>query len=145
MMKVLAVQHNPETDDYFIELPDDMLEAAGFKIGDTLVWEKGDDETWRLYKKERNDMPIYVVDTISVFRIRYAVRARNEEHAMDSVVCNEAEEVSQKFVDENIISAQQVTEEEYLAMFDKDNDYLKNWLPEQKLARIHVIDYNDDV
>lgn len=91
-----------------------------------------------------NSDPIFIVETISVFRIRYAVRCRSAEHAGDSVVMNEAHEMSQQHLDEIINSTRQVTEAEYLQMFDQDNDYLRSWEPEQKLKYIHVVDYKDN-
>lgn len=35
---ILDVQEDPETGDQFLEFPPDLLEAQGWKEGDTLVW-----------------------------------------------------------------------------------------------------------
>jgi len=96
------------------------------------------------------DEKIYVVETISLFRHTYYVKAKESGHAMDEVVCrihdSEFIEGSQYHISEDIANVIEVTEEEYLKLFDKENDYLKNWTDEQKLARINVIDYieNED-
>jgi hypothetical protein len=142
-MKTLPVKHNPETDEYFIELPDDMLESAGFKIGDTLVWTDLGDKSWSLTKQKSND-PLFLVETISVFRMRYVVQGKSAEHAEDSVVMNDIkDDMSQKHLDETIVSTRQIDEKEYLRIFDEDNDYLKSWTDEKKLSMIHKIKYDN--
>lgn len=90
------------------------------------------------------DKKLYLVETVSMFRIRYVVEAKEEEHAMDEVVCKVPEkfmEFSQKHIDECISSAREITEEEYLKLFNKDNSYLSNWCNKQKLSFINKIDY----
>ena len=93
---------------------------------------------------------IFVVETVSVFRHTYYVRAKESSHAMDEVVCNVEGyndrwiEGSQFHVGENIANCIEVTEEEFLKLFDKENDYLKDWTDERKLEMINVIDYGED-
>ena len=93
---------------------------------------------------------IFVVETISVFRHTYYVRAKEATHAMDEVVCNIENhsdswvEGSQYHVGENIANCIEVTEEEFLQLFNKENEYLKNWKVEQKFGMINVIDYGKD-
>ena len=91
---------------------------------------------------------IYAVETISLFRITYYVKAKEATHAMDEVVCRLTDEMfiegSQNHISEDIANVVEVTEEEFLKLFDKENDYLKNWSKEQKLARINVIEYWND-
>ena len=41
-------------DDYVINLPDDLLEAVGWKEGDTLLWEVHDDGGITLRSNETN-------------------------------------------------------------------------------------------
>ncbi len=86
----------------------------------------------------------YLVETISMFRMRYVIEADNAEHAKDEVTMNDGNlrEFSQLHVDENITSAREIDREEYLRLFDEDNDYLQNWDEEQKLDFVNVIDYN---
>ena len=84
---------------------------------------------------------IYIVEAISMFRMRYAVRCQSAEHAMDTVTMNEAEEMSQHHLQEVISSARAVTESEYLELYDQDNDYLSSWPAEKKLSYIHEVDY----
>lgn len=84
---------------------------------------------------------IYIVEAISMFRMRYAVRCQSAEHAMDTVVLEEAEELSQEHLQEVISSTREVTEAEFLQIFDQDNGYLSSWDAERKLKFIHTVDY----
>ena len=89
---------------------------------------------------------LVMVDVLSSFRIRYVVRANTVEDALDEVVMREVDtdfkEFSQKHLDPTaIISHREITEEEYLRVFDEDNEYLKEWTDEQKTGFINVIDY----
>ncbi len=85
---------------------------------------------------------LYLVETINIHRIRYAIYGKEEDHAGDTVVMNEAEEMSQEFLGETITSIREINEEEYLKIFDKDNEYMENFSKEKKLSFIHTIDYD---
>ena len=89
---------------------------------------------------------LYLVETVSIFRMRYVVEAKEASHAEDEVVCgissNEIREFSQKHVDECITSTRKISEKEFLKLFNKDNDYLESWDIEQKKQFINKIDYN---
>lgn len=90
-------------------------------------------------------MPKYLVETISVFRMRYVVEANNASDAKDEVTMNndgQLHEFSQLHIDELITSTREIDRAEYLRMFDEDNDYLQSWDEEQKLNWVNVIDYN---
>ena len=91
------------------------------------------------------DKKLFLVETVSIFRMRYVVEALEEEHATDEVVMglgkDNFQEFSQHHVDECISSVREVTHQQYLAQFDKDNDYLKSWDDVEKLKFINKIDY----
>jgi len=88
-----------------------------------------------------------MVDVLSSFRIRYVVKVESDvRDALDEVVWREGDttfkEFSQKHIDPTaIIDHREITEEEYLELFDKDNGYLKTWTDEQKKSFINVIEY----
>jgi len=97
-----------------------------------------------------DDTKLYLVETISFFRNRFVVSAKKEEDALDEVAFNTGEvyneewrEFSQKHIDENITSAREITRDEYLKLFNKDNDYLAQWSDDQKLNFINVINYEE--
>lgn len=91
---------------------------------------------------------LFIVEAVSIFRMRYVVEAKEASHAEDEVVCSvgnhEFKEFSQQHVDECITSTREISKEEYLKLFDLDNDYLKSWTEEQKLQYINEIDYEED-
>jgi hypothetical protein len=90
---------------------------------------------------------IVLVETVSTFRHMYAVEVRDEdpiEYALDDVVMfatgeftAKMEEFAQKHIDESIFSHREITEDEYLKIFDKENDYLKEWTAEEKKRFIY--------
>ena len=91
-------------------------------------------------------MPKYLVETVSVFRMRYVVEAKNASDAKDEVTMNLGDnfhEMSQLHIDEMISSTREITTAEYLRIFDEDNVYLKDWTEEQKLGFVNVLNYGD--
>lgn len=84
---------------------------------------------------------LILVETISQYRMRYAVLADEEGHACDEVVMERAPELSQEWLGESIISSREIDNAEYLRIFDADNDYLRSWDVDQKMKMIHKIDY----
>ena len=93
---------------------------------------------------------LYLVETVSMFRVRYVIEAKDESHALDEVTCystgaeENVIEFSQKHIDEVIISSRKISDKSYLKLFDKDNDYLASWPHEKKIEFINVIDYKDE-
>ena len=59
------------------------------------------------------------------------------EWANDSVTAEDVKEFSQEWLGEQIVDTFILDEERALQMFDRDNDYLKEWTKEQKLKHIH--------
>jgi hypothetical protein len=91
-------------------------------------------------------MPKYLVETVSVFRMRYVVEAKNASDARDEVTMNLGDnfhEMSQVHLDEMISSTREIDTAEYLRMFDEDNVYMKDWTEEQKLGLVQVLNYGD--
>jgi len=91
---------------------------------------------------------LYLVETISMFRLRYVVECKEEVHALDEVIMHATggetlKEFSQQHLDEVISSSREISRIEYLDLFDKDNDYLSKWSEEQKMDYINKINYKD--
>ena len=96
-------------------------------------------------------MPLYVVETIQTFRLKYVVECRAAEHAADTVVMNEVDEFSQMFLGEQIINSKEISRKDFKRM----NSALENygdgsphqpesgspWMGEQM---IHVVEYGAD-
>lgn len=85
-------------------------------------------------------MKKYIVETISQHLVRYLIEAREEEHALDEVTvnseiyCETFQEFSQKHLGDVILQAREVTDDEIVKIFDKENYYLaESWTREQKI------------
>lgn len=91
-------------------------------------------------------MTKYLVETISMFRLRYVVEAECADHAKDKVVMNTGDydfaEFSQFHLGETISSTREIDDTEYLHLFDEDNEYLKEWPTERKFNAVNKVDYN---
>jgi hypothetical protein len=92
---------------------------------------------------------LVLVETISQHRIRYVVEVEdNLEHALDEVFCREHDidfkEFSQNHLGNVIVSHREISGDEYLKIFNEDNDYLSMWPEEQKNRLINVIDYTEE-
>lgn len=91
--------------------------------------------------KREKQMKLFLVDAVSSYRMSYVVRCENEEHAKDTVTMEEAEEFSQHWLGETISRVTEITEDDYLVLFDKENDYLKEWDVEKKKSLITQVSY----
>jgi hypothetical protein len=91
-------------------------------------------------------MPKYLVETVSVFRMRYVVEAKNASDAKGEVTMSmgdDFKEFSQLHVDEMITSTREIDTAEYIRLFDEDNVYRKDWDEDQKLDYVNVLNYGD--
>jgi hypothetical protein len=80
------------------------------------------------------------ITTVSSFRIRYVIPIQEGEcvHSLqDLVTCGDIDEFSQRHLDETTVDAVEVSQEQMLDMFDRDNDYLKNWTQEKKIEWVN--------
>ena len=137
MKWTLPVQVNAQGE-YYIELNEEILKGSGFQIGDELTWKDNGDGSFTLAKPDKK---IYMVETRSVFRHRYAVYASDRYEAITKVgqmlEDPETREFSQYHQGETIDLAFPVKRSEYLKMFDNDNGYLKGWTDDQKFNAIN--------
>jgi hypothetical protein len=94
---------------------------------------------------------LVMVEALSQYRMRYVFEVEDDiDHALDEYVCIESEghlkEFSQLHLEPTVIlSHYEITKEDYLRMFDEDNDYLKSWEDGMKLeAAINKLDYTPE-
>ena len=90
-------------------------------------------------------MPKYLVETISMYRMRYAVEAESADAAKAYVSDDVAgiyllDEFSQLHLSEIVSSCRDISTEEYLRVFDEDNNYLKDWTDDQKLTFVNKME-----
>lgn len=126
-----------ENGDLILPLSDEMCAELGWKVGDTIEWIDNGDESWSIRKLEMKK-ELVIVECISTFRMRYVVEVPEgkKEWAMDTVVCNEAQEFSQEHLGEQIVSHRVIDEAEYLRIFNEDNAYFASWKDEDKFKFI---------
>jgi bifunctional DNA-binding transcriptional regulator/antitoxin component of YhaV-PrlF toxin-antitoxin module len=136
----LEVKEDPENGDSILEFPDDLMEAAGWKEGDTLEWIDNKDGTWTMKKREPTQW--VMVEAVTTFRHRYMVEVPvgvdqygkdKSEWALDTVTMQEAKEFSQEYIGEQIISHRTLSKDEALKICDRDNDYASSWDEETKM------------
>lgn len=130
------VKYDEETDDTYIQLPDDMMLAAGWNLGDDIEWIDNNDGTWTMKKIEKdNEKEWVLVECVSQFRQRYMcqVPKGKAEWALDTVTLNEAKEFSQQHLGETIVSHRVIPFMEALELCDVDNEYCNKWNVEKKV------------
>lgn len=92
-------------------------------------------------------MPLFEIDILTTFRNKYVIEAETLEHAYDELVMTEHnrdfEEVTQKFLGEQIIDGREITREGVTDMInrleDDKSELCSYWMDVDKL--IHKIDY----
>jgi len=84
-------------------------------------------------------MKLFLVDAVSSYRTSYVVRCEDSDQAKDTVTMEEATEFSQEWLGEQISRVTEITEDDYLVLFDKENDYLKEWDIEKKKSMITTV------
>ena len=138
----LDVQHTDDGEAY-IQFPEDTMAGLGWKEGDTVVWTDNEDGSYTLTKKETEWV---LVETVQTFRHRYMVEVPvgKSEWALDAVVCDDANEFSQKPLDETIVSHRVVSYDEALRMCDEDNVYVKNTWTNLKKREVFFTPYVED-
>ena len=89
---------------------------------------------------------LYMIDCIATHHIRYCVETEDTSQIGEIIRLidegdNELTEFSQDYLGEKVVTTSHIiSEEEYLKVFDEDNDYLKEWDKEKKLEFINKID-----
>jgi hypothetical protein len=92
-------------------------------------------------------MKLFVINTVSVFRHKYVVKAKSLEHAMDEVVMRDSghpddyfEEFSQLHVGENIIDGEEISIEKFNSMLEQVENDKKElssyWLKENLIREV---------
>jgi hypothetical protein len=87
-------------------------------------------------------MPKYLVETVSMFRMRYVVECDSPEHAKDTVTMQEADEFGQLHIDEAIVGCREVSDEEIPQLFFEDHPYLQEWGPSKAFEYVHKVKDN---
>lgn len=80
---------------------------------------------------------LFVIETVSMHRMAYCIKANSQAEAESFLTRAELpNEFGQTHIGENIFYTQEVSEGEYIELFDDLNDYLKDITEERKLSYI---------
>jgi antitoxin component of MazEF toxin-antitoxin module len=97
-----------EDGDVIMPLPDDICKEMNIGPGTELEFKPQPDGS--IVMKRKHELKTFAVETVSVFRHVYFVKAESAEHAMDEVTCNDGNmNYFQKHVEESILSAREVS------------------------------------
>lgn len=144
---IVKVEEDPVTKELMLPFPPELIENLNWEINDVLEFKE--EVSGFIIKnvslEERNsEEKIFIVETVSTFRITYAIKGKSLEHALDTVTCEEADEINQEFLGETIFSGREVTKTELLEKelnFPYMNDNPSVWTEEKRLSKVHKIDY----
>ena len=87
-------EKDPITNETYLVFPEELLSGHDWQIGDEIGFEVKADGSLLLTNLSRpsrgaKEMPLFIVDTITTHRVRYAVRCKSLEDAMDTVATDE--------------------------------------------------------
>jgi len=107
----------------------------GWEIGDVLTWTDNGDGSFSIAKPDV-ETELVLVETISTFRLSYVVEVPKgkKEWALDTVVLEEAHEVAQAHLGEQIVSHRVVTMDEVKVLAREDNDWLSDTAIERSIT-----------
>ena len=93
-------------------------------------------------------MPIYIIDTTSTFRMKYAIEAKSAEHALDELTMTEHnrtfDEITQKWLGEQILDVREVTPHQFETLIEsltENKDETSSYWMGHEL--IHKVQYED--
>jgi len=127
----------PEYDDngdMILPIPDELLDALGWKNGDTLSFDVTDGVV--SVGKVEVEKVLVLVETVSTFRMAYLVEAPKDhpEYALDTVTMDTGlEEFGQKHLGEDIFGYRVVSAAEAVSVYHKENGKT-TWTDEQILS-----------
>ncbi len=89
-------------------------------------------------------MPIFLISTLSTFRMKYAIEAETLEHAYEELVMTEHnrdfDEVTQRWLGEQIVDAQVVTEDQLRSIIEECshdiNESCSHWMGDKLIHRV---------
>ena len=89
----------------------------------------------------KSEKKLYLVEAVSIFRMRYVFKAESATDAEDELFWkhDSLKELSQEHISEEIFSTREISKKEYIELFDKDNEYAKDWTEEKKKQCINKV------
>lgn len=130
---VVTTEEDPNSGDVILPLPEELLNQLNWTEDNDIEFKTNLDGSFTLSKKQQ-ETELVLVDTIITHRVRYMVEVPkgNQEYALNTVMAENAKEFSQECLGEQISSHRVISEEEALALCDKENEYCSVWTTELK-------------
>lgn len=89
-------------------------------------------------------MPLFEVNTISLFRHKYVIDAKTLEHAYDTVLVDNPESLTQKYLDETIIDGRKIGRKEFERLCQESMTDSREWSNAYLGTQIiYKVDYNE--
>lgn len=124
----LTVQKKENSDECFVQFPDELMRELDWREGDTLSWDESNGGTKNsvslvnISQAARKAAPppelkLYEVHVLVSHRVRYAVKAASAEEAAAAVMNENCEtaEFDQNCLGTQIVCSREVSMEQYLA------------------------------
>ena len=116
-----------------------------FNKGDKMTEPK--QKVWPVPPGTKPVRKLFIVDTISTFRHRYVIEAKELEHAYDEVTMIDSgddedlfEAVSQRYLGEVIVDGREITEKDFDKMLkdlaDDNNENCSHWMGDKLIRKI---------
>jgi len=91
-----------------LPIPEEICSELNIGPGTEMEFTRQQDGS--IIMKRKNELKIYAVETVSIFRHVYFVKAENAEHAADEVVCNDGNlNYFQKHITEDVVRSYKVS------------------------------------
>lgn len=123
---------------HYLILPDTILKESQLGVGDIMTWVDNKNGSFTLEKLVDGETEVILVEAIQQTRMRYLVNVPKgkAEYALDTVVCQDADEFSQEDMGEVIFSHRVINEQEILDLFKTDRPYYHTMTDAEKLRDV---------
>lgn len=144
----VTVEEDSLTKELVLPFPPELINELKWEINDTLDFQaQGSGFVIKnLSLEERNsEEKIFIIETISTFKITYAIKGKSLEHAMDTVTMEEADEINQEFLGETILGGREISKKDLLEKelnFPYMNAHPEIWTEEKKMSKVFKIKYD---
>lgn len=136
MSATVIIQEDPNTGELVLPFTEQMMQAAGLKLGDNVEWIDNGNGSWSIVKipeEISQEKEWVLVDVVQQFHMQYMVQVPKgkAEWALDTVTMHEAKEFSQRDMGEIIMGHRVISEEDAMQLCEEQNNYCRSWSNQQ--------------
>jgi PhoPQ-activated pathogenicity-related protein len=89
-------------------------------------------------------MPLFEINTVSLFRHKYIIHAKNLEHACDAILIDDPEALTQRYLDETITDSRKIDRKEFEKLCQQSIEDSNEWSNAHLGTKIiHKVNYNE--